>query len=153
MINTAVIMGRLTHDPEMRKTPAGVSVARFSVAVERPYSKDGERQTDFLDVVAWRNTADFVCRYFVKGQMIAISGSIQARTYTDRDGNKRKSVEIVADGVSFCGDKPERKAQTYDAEPASAESPKPPEKPEPQYHQQSMDDFVDVPMSDDDLPF
>ena len=153
MINSVVIMGRLTHDPEMRETPAGVSVTRFSVAVERPYSKGGERQADFLDVVAWRDTADFVCRYFVKGQMIAISGSIQARTYTDRDGNRRKSVEIVADGVSFCGDKPERKAQTYDAEPVSAEPAKPPEKPEPQYRQQSMDDFVDVPMSDDDLPF
>lgn len=153
MINTAVIMGRLTADPELRQTQSGISVTRFSVAVERPYSKDGERQTDFLDVVAWRNTADFVCRYFVKGQMIALSGSIQTRAYTDRDGNKRKSVEIVADGVSFCGDKPERKAQTYDAEPASAEPAKPPEKPEPQYRQQSMDDFVDVPMSDDDLPF
>lgn len=153
MINTAVIMGRLTADPELRQTQSGISVARFSVAVERPYSKGGERQTDFLDVVAWRNTADFVCRYFIKGQMIAISGSIQARTYTDRDGNKRKSVEIVADGVSFCGDKPERKAQTYDAETVNTESPKPPEKPEPQYRQQSMDDFVDVPMSDDDLPF
>lgn len=149
MINTAVIMGRLTADPELRQTQSGISVARFSVAVERPYSKDGERQTDFLDVVALRNTADFVCRYFVKGQMIAISGSIQARTYTDRDGNRRKSVEIVADGVSFCGDKPERKAQTYDAEPVSAE----PAKPELRYQQQSMDDFVDVPMSDDDLPF
>lgn len=134
MINSAVIMGRLTADPELRQTQSGISVARFSVAVERPYSKDGERQTDFLDVVAWRNTADFVCRYFVKGQMIAISGSIQARTYTDRDGNRRKSVEIVADGVSFCGDKPERKAQTYDAETVSAEPAKPPEKPEPRYH-------------------
>lgn len=153
MINTAVIMGRLTADPELRQTQSGISVARFSVAVERPYSKDGERQTDFLDVVAWRNTADFVCRYFVKGQMIAIFGSIQARTYTDRDGNRRKSVEIVADGVSFCGDKPERKAQTYDAEPVSAEPAKPQEKPEPRYQQQSMDDFVDVPVSDDDLPF
>lgn len=153
MINSAVIMGRLTADPELRQTQSGISVARFSVAVERPYSKDGERQTDFLDVVAWRNTADFVCRYFAKGQMIAISGSIQARTYTDRDGNRRKSVEIVADGVSFCGDKPERKAQTYDAEPVSAEPAKPPEKPEPRYQQQSMDDFIDVPMSDDDLPF
>ena len=153
MINSAVIMGRLTADPELRETQSGISVARFSVAVERPYSKDGERQTDFLDVVAWRNTADFVCRYFVKGQMVAISGSIQARTYTDRNGNRRKSVEIVADGVSFCGDKPERKAQAYDAEPVSAEPAKPLEKPEPRYQQQSMDDFVDVPMSDDDLPF
>ena len=153
MINTAVIMGRLTADPELRETQSGISVARFSVAVERPYSKDGERQTDFLDVVAWRNAADFVCRYFVKGQMIAIFGSIQARTYTDRDGNRHKSVEIVADGVSFCGDKPERKTQTYDAEPANVEPPKPQEKPEPQYTQQSMDDFVAVPMSDDDLPF
>lgn len=86
MINTAVIMGRLTAAPELRQTQSGISVARFSVAVERPYSKSGERQTDFLDVVAWRNTADFVCRYFVKGQMIAISGSIQARTYTEGMG-------------------------------------------------------------------
>ena len=97
MLNAVCLMGRLTRDPELRTTASGVSVTSFTLAVERAYVKQGEdRQADFIDVVAWRNTADFVCKYFHKGQLIAVQGSIQTRTYTDKDGNKRKAVEVVA---------------------------------------------------------
>lgn len=106
MINCAIIMGRLTADPELKTTPSGVSVTSFCVAVDRKYAKQGEeRQTDFIYVVAWRQTADFVTRYFRKGSMIAVQGSIQTRSYEDKNRNKRTAVEIVADSVSFCGSK------------------------------------------------
>ena len=106
MLNCAIIMGRLTADPELRTTGNGISVTSFSVAVDRNYQRQGqERQTDFINVVAWRQTAEFVSRYFRKGQMIAVQGSIQTRNYEDRNGNKRTAVEIVADNVSFCGSK------------------------------------------------
>ncbi len=108
MINTVVLMGRLTFDPELRTTPSGVSVVRFQVAVDRSYQKAGEeRKADFIDVTAWRQTADFVSRYFHKGSMIAIEGSLQTDNYTDKDGNKRKSIQVVANNVSFCGSKSE----------------------------------------------
>lgn len=106
MINCAVIMGRLVADPELRTTTGGISVTSFCVAVDRNYVKPGEeRQADFINVVAWRQTADFVTRYFRKGSMIAVQGSIQTRSYEDRTGAKRTAVEIVADNVSFCGSK------------------------------------------------
>lgn len=108
MINVAVLMGRLVADPEMRRTQSDLPVCSFRIAVERNYaSKTGERQADFIDIVAWRNTAEFVCRYFTKGQMIAVNGSIQTRSYEDKQGNKRTAVEVVADNVSFCGSKRE----------------------------------------------
>ena len=104
MINSVVIMGRLTYEPELRATPSGVSVVRFQVAVDRSYQKAGEeRKTDFIDVTAWRQTAEFVSKYFHKGSMIAVEGSIQTDNFTDKDGNKRKSVQLVANQVSFCG--------------------------------------------------
>ena len=105
MINNVVIMGRLTKDPELKTTQSGLSVVSFTVAVDRNCQKDGERRADFLNVVAWRQTAEFVEKYFAKGSMIAIQGSIQTRKYEDKSGNKRTSVEIVADNVSFCGSK------------------------------------------------
>lgn len=107
MLNCAIIMGRLTADPELRTTQSGISVTSFTVAVDRAYKSGDERQTDFINVVAWRSTADFVSRYFRKGQMIAVQGSIQVRNYEDKNGNKRTAVEIVADNVSFCGSKNE----------------------------------------------
>ncbi len=108
MINCAVIMGRLVADPELRTTTGGISVTSFCVAVDRNYVKPGEeRQADFINVVAWRSTADFVTRYFRKGSMIAVEGSIQTRPYEDKNGNKRTAVEIVANNVSFCGSKAE----------------------------------------------
>lgn len=105
MLNNAVIMGRLTSDPELRKTTSDISVTRFTVAVDRGYVKEGEeRKADFIDVLAWRGTAEFVCKYFGKGSMIAVQGAIQTGTY-EKDGIKRKTFEIVADNVSFCGGK------------------------------------------------
>ena len=108
MVNCAILMGRLTKDPELRTTQNGTSVTSFTVAVDREYVRQGEeRQTDFINVVAWRQTAEFVSRYFKKGSMIAVQGSIQMRNYEDRNGNKRTAVEIIADKVSFCGSKAE----------------------------------------------
>ena len=115
MINSAVIMGRLVADPELRQTGNGVSVTSFTVAVEKRFVKQGEeRGADYIDVVAWRQTADFICKFFTKGSMIAIAGSIQTRNYEDKNGNKRKAVEIVADNASFCGSKSEQKPQQED---------------------------------------
>lgn len=108
MLNTAVLMGRLVADPELRHTPNDVAVTSFTIAVDRSYVKAGaERQADFIDIVAWRNTAEFVCKYFRKGQMIAVQGTIQTRSYTDGNGNKRKVVEVVADQVHFAEPKQE----------------------------------------------
>ena len=102
-MNQIVLMGRMTRDPELRSTPSGVSVASFTLAVDRGYApKDGgERQTDFIDVVAWRNTAEFVSKYFIKGQMAAVTGRLQIRDWNDKDGNKRSWTEVVADTVRF----------------------------------------------------
>ena len=108
MINNVVLMGRLTAAPELKTTQSGISTVRFSIAVERRYNKQGdERQTDFIDCVAWRQTAEFVSKYFNKGSMIAVIGSIQTRSYEDKNGNKRKAVEVQVDNVSFCGSKSE----------------------------------------------
>lgn len=106
MLNVVALQGRLTRDPELRKTPQGVSVVAFTLAVERSFVRQGEeRQADFIDIVAWRNTAEFVCKYFKKGSMIAVDGSIQTRTYQDKDGNNRKAFEIIANNVHFAGGK------------------------------------------------
>lgn len=113
MINKAIIVGRLTADPELRQTPSGVSVTSFTVAVNRTYQKDkDEQQTDFIDVTAWRGTAEFICRYFAKGNAIGIDGSIQTRNYTDKNGNKRKAVEVLTSNVTFV----ESKNRQLDAE-------------------------------------
>lgn len=163
MINCIILMGRLTHDPELKTTSAGTSVTSFSVAVERDFAKDGEKQTDFIDVVAWGKTAEFVCRYFAKGRMIAVQGRLQTRTYTDKEGNKRKAVEVTAEKVSFTGEP--KKAES------AAEREMPAEEPGiegyvPAGKQRAPvvnsadnlqgltpdDDFRELP-SDDDLPF
>lgn len=108
MVNCAILMGRLTKDPELRTTQSGTSVTSFTVAVDRDYVRQGEeRQTDFINVVSWRQTAEFVSRYFQKGSMISVQGSIQTRNYEDKHGNKRTAVEVIADKVSFCGSKAE----------------------------------------------
>ncbi len=111
-MNQIVLMGRLTRDPELRHTQTGTPVTSFSLAVDRGYTpKDGgERQTDFIDIVAWRNTAEFVSKYFTKGQMAAVTGRLQIRDWTDRDGNKRRSAEVVADNVYFTESKRSREA-------------------------------------------
>ena len=103
MLNHIVIMGRLTRDPELRRTGSGVAVASFTLAVDRDFApKDGgERETDFIDCVAWRQTGEFVSKYFTKGRMAVVSGRLQIRGWTDKDGNKRRSAEVVADNVYF----------------------------------------------------
>lgn len=101
MLNRAILMGRLVADPELRQTPNGISVTAFCIAVERNYSKDKDRKADFINIVAWRQTAEFVSRYFSKGKMIVIEGSIQMRSYEDKNGNKRTAVEVVAENVMF----------------------------------------------------
>lgn len=102
MLNRAILMGRLVADPELRQTPNGISVVSFRIAVNRNYtSKDGTQQADFIDVIAWRQSAEFVCKYFSKGKMIIVEGSIQTRNYEDKNGNKRTAVEVVAEHVQF----------------------------------------------------
>jgi len=103
MLNHIVIMGRLTRDPELRRTGSGVAVASFTVAVDRDFGgrDGGEKETDFIDCVAWRQTGEFVSKYFTKGSMIVVSGRLQIRSWTDKDGNKRRTAEVVADNVYF----------------------------------------------------
>jgi len=107
-LNQIVLMGRLTKDPELRRTPAGVAVASFTLAVERDFASGGEKTTDFIDIVAWRNTAEFVSKYFFKGQLAAVSGRLQLRDWVDKDGGKRRTAEVVADNVYFAEGKRER---------------------------------------------
>lgn len=141
MLNSIIIMGRLTSDPELRSTSSGLSVTTFTVAVDRNYAKPGEeKKTDFIPVSAWRSTADFVSKYFRKGSMIAVQGSLQTRNYEDKNGNKRVAFEVLADQVSFCGSKSE--GGTYNNASNNASS----------YNNSSADDFSSV-VDDDDLPF
>ncbi len=108
MLNRVILMGRLTADPELRQTPNGISVTSFSVAVDRSFlSQSGERVTDFINCVAWRQTAEFITKYFSKGRMIAVEGMLQVRRYTDQQGNNRTATEVVVDNASFCGSKAE----------------------------------------------
>lgn len=102
MLNRIIVMGRMTRDPELRRTNSGTAVASFTVAVDRDFkSQSGEKETDFIDVVAWRNTAEFVSKYFFKGRMAVVEGRLQIRDWTDKEGNKRRTAEIVADSVYF----------------------------------------------------
>jgi len=147
-MNQIAIMGRLTRDPELRQTPQGVSVASFSLAVDRGYTpKDGsERQTDFIDVVAWRNTAEFVSKYFVKGQMAAVTGRLQIRDWVDKENNKRRSSEVIADHVYFTESKKSREASLGTSEPkedfgSSYNTPV------------TSSEFSELDMDDGDLPF
>ena len=141
MLNSIIIMGRLTADPELRTTSSGLSVSSFTVAVDRGYVKPGEeKKTDFIPVVAWRSTADFVSKYFRKGSMIAVQGSLQTRNYEDKNGNKRTAFEIIADQVSFCGSKAESGSYNNDNTNASS------------YSNSTAGDFSTV-VDDDDLPF
>ena len=120
MLNHIVTMGRLTRDPELRHTQSGLPVCSFSIACDRDYKgADGEKATDFLDIVAWRQTAEFVSKYFTKGRMAVVDGRLQLRDWTDRDGNKRRSAEIVANSVNFGDSKPKDRDQ---AAPAGAYS-------------------------------
>lgn len=101
MLNTITIMGRLVRDPELRRTGSGIAVASFTVAVDRDFAQDGKKETDFIDCVAWRQTGEFVSKYFRKGSMIVVKGRLQIRNWNDKDGNKRKTAEVVADNCYF----------------------------------------------------
>lgn len=146
-MNVVAIMGRLTYEPELRVTPSNVSVLRLQVAVDRSYTpKNQERQADFIDCVAWRSTAEFISRHFHKGQMIALTGSIQTGNYTDKNGEQRKAVDVVVNEASFCGSKSESNPQLASAQPPQYSAP-------PQsYASADTSDFEEI-VDDDDLPF
>jgi single stranded DNA-binding protein (ssb) len=149
MLNQVALMGRLTAEPELRHTPSNVSVTTFTLAVNRSYVKQGaERQTDFIDIVAWRNTAEFICKYFKKGQMMAVEGTIQTRTYTDKEGKNRKAFEILANNVYFTESRNPNAASVAESFEPVAES----ALPEPSFSAGSNDDFAVI-ADDDDLPF
>lgn len=161
MLNVAAIVGRLAADPELRHTSSDVAVTSFTLAVDRNYGRAGtERQTDWIDVVAWRQTAEFICKYFTKGRLMAVSGSIQTRSYEDRNGNKRKAVEIVANDVSFVDSKRDGNSgggdygQVYSqpSSPAPQQRPAAFNEPAPAYSSGSSEDFEEI-LGDDDLPF
>lgn len=132
-MNVVILIGRLTADPELKTTNNGVSVTSFSIAVDREYTK--EKQTDFINCVAWRNNAEFISKYFTKGQMIALRGTLQQNNYTDKDGNKRTSYNVVVDSANFCGGK--EKNTSLDIN----------------FSQVNTSDFEEVDMSENDLPF
>lgn len=100
-LNKVIIAGHLTHDPELKQTPSGATTTSFRIAVNRKYSKDGNTEADFITAVAWRSTAEFVCRYFKKGSAILVTGALQTRTWKDKDGGNRHAVEVIADEVMF----------------------------------------------------
>lgn len=115
MLNKVIVMGRLVRDPELRRTNSGTAVASFTIACDRDFKSDGgEREADFIECVAWRNTAEFVSKYFTKGRMAVVSGRLQTRNWTDKEGNKRKATEIVAESVYF-GDSKREELQSYAA--------------------------------------
>ena len=159
MLNVIAIMGRLVADPELRTTPAGVNVCRFRIACDRNFAKPGEqRQADFIDIVAWRPQAEFGSKYFQKGSLIAIEGSLQSRQYQDKNGNNRTAVEVVANNINFAGPKSsnagngngyQNAAPSYQnaapARPAAVEA-------APSYSAGNADDFAVIDDSDD-LPF
>lgn len=125
-MNHVALIGRLTADPELKTTQSGISTTRFSIAVDRAYTRQGEeRQADFINIVAWRQTADFICRYFGKGQKIALTGRIQTGSYTDRDVNRRYTFDVIAEKVEFCESKKDKSEAGYSrtaSEPAASEA-------------------------------
>ena len=148
MLNRVILMGRLVSDPELKTTTSGISVTSFRIAVDRSYVKAGaERQADFIDIVAWRNTAEFVCRNFGKGSLIAVDGQLQSRQYQAKDGTNRTAIEVVADNVSFTGERRDTNAYSQPRDNYSQVQPA-----TPSYSNGSVDDFQEMPL-DDDLPF
>ena len=155
MLNTVAIMGRLVYDPELKTTQQGTSVCSFRIACDRSYTPKGqERQVDFIDIVAWRQQAEFVSKYFQKGSLIAIEGSLQTRQYQDKQGSNRTAVEVLANHISFAGPKAAEKPAVHDfdqqtqsyAQQANASHS------EPQVSQGAPDDFSVI-SDDDDFPF
>ncbi len=147
MFNLVVLTGRLTVDPELKTTPSGVSVTTFSIAVDRPYRKDKEQDTDFITIVAWRQTAEFITHYFTKGSLIGIEGSIQTRRYQDKNGNNRTAFEVVANNAQFV--MPKSAAERAFNQDVGNNVPESDDLPES--NSEGFQDMGDV--SDDDLPF
>ncbi|OJU12328.1 MAG: single-stranded DNA-binding protein [Clostridiales bacterium 43-6] len=144
MLNIVALMGRLTADPELRHTANNVPVTTFTLAVDRSFVKAGtERQTDFIDIVAWRGTAEFVTSYFRKGQLVAVNGSLQVRSYVDKDNNKRKAYEVMAENVHFAESK--RDGGTSNQRYDDSQS--------PSFSNVNTGDFEEITDGDDDLPF
>ena len=114
MLNKCVLLGRLTKDPELRTTQSGVAVASFTLAVDRGFKRDEGQSADFINIVAWRGTAEFVSKWFSKGQLVAVSGRLQTRSYKDRDGNNRTATEVVADEAFFAESKKDKTAGTVE---------------------------------------
>ena len=121
-MNKVVLMGRMTRDPELRQTQSGISCCGFSIAVNRRFAKEGQQNVDFINCTAWRQTAEFICKYFRKGAMIAVTGSIQTRTWEDKDGKKQYATDVMVDEVYFTGSKAETGGQAAEAMPADMES-------------------------------
>ena len=143
MLNRVILMGRLTADPELRKTASDLSVTSFTLAVDRNYGKGADRQTDFINCVAWRQTAEFISRYFSKGKLMALEGSIQVRNYTDKNDNKRQAVEVLVSQAYFAGDNSQKQGSAADTK----------NYPPITYSSGAPEDFTEVPGEEDDLPF
>lgn len=151
MLNVVAIMGRLVADPELKTTPAGINVCTFRIACDRSFAQQGQqRQAGFIDVVAWRHNADFLCKHFAKGSMVAVQGRLQTRQYQDRNGNKRTAVEVVADSLSFAGSSKKPGGQAVDE--GGEAPPSDYRDPAPTYSQGDADDFAVID-DNDDLPF
>lgn len=144
-MNKAIIAGRLTHDPELKQTTAGTQVTSFNVAVNRRFAKEGEQSVDFLPVIAWRQTADFVCRYFKKGSSVCVVGTVQTRSWKDQNGNNRHATEIIADEVLFVDGKNDAQSQNASQnEYTQISVPNPPPQNAPKFEELK---------TDEDLPF
>ena len=161
MLNRIVIMGRLTRDPELRRTQNGTAVTSFSVAVDRDFKsrESGEKATDFIDVVAWRQTAEFVCQYFTKGRMAVVEGRLQIRDWKDKDGNNRRSAEVVADNIYFGDSKRDSADGGFNQSQGYAQSfNQIPQQPQPAYQASqnvsaASSDFSMLSDDDPELPF
>ena len=150
MLNRIVLMGRLTRDPELRRTQSGTAVTSFSIACDRDFkSQSGEKETDFIDIVAWRGTAEFVSKYFTKGRMAVVEGRLQIRDWTDNNGGKRRSAEVVADNIYFGDSKRDSAPGDYGAPPAYG-APIGRGTPAPM---ESRSDFAEIGEEDGELPF
>ena len=154
MLNVVALMGRLVADPELRHTPSGVATCTFRIAVDRNFVRQGEeRKADFIDIVAWRQSAEFVCRYFRKGNLIAVNGSLQTRNYEDKNGNKRTAYEVVADNIHFAESKNTSQASGSGyAAPAPADAPRAAAPAPVSYAVGNADDFAVID-DNEDLPF
>ncbi len=159
MLNRIILMGRLTRDPELRHTQTGTPVASFSLAVDRDFKDKttGEKATDFIDIVAWRQTAEFVSRFFTKGRMAVVEGRLQMRDWTDKEGNKRRSAEVIADNVYFGDSKRDAEGGGYSAPYGggsySAPAPSAPPAPAPYAAAPAPDQFAELDDDDGELPF